>query len=416
MKLSIKIPLVKYPERLKFVLQHVFEQLAGFDLTYSVSENLGGSIQLHWSGGSSMNLPLDVIWLNEGVNDSLPTYWDLQPQSPDYWRALFFFLSNQQESVYHHYDQHGRWIAPPPDQFWIPRDKPFIDIAITDLFRYINDHTAQDLCFIQSTYQPVLSVDVDQWFAYSRKSWSRLLIGWMRDIRDARWKRVGERYQVTLKSAEDPYDTYQWLGALARERMIKSEVFVSATTRSVFDKQFEIPKDLILDKIKHFDEVGLHPSYHVHEKDDLFKNELEIVENWLTKSMTSSRFHYLRGNWDKRNQMLIKHNILQDKTFSLIQEVGFPNGTCHPFYYYNFEKEKTTDLLVTPQIAMDVTLKDQLGLNGNDALTIMNPIIQECKKYKGIASIIWHNSSFDPTEDWGDYRKVFPALLDMMRQ
>lgn len=417
MNLLIKIPSVTYPERLKLVLNFLFDQLTGHQLAIETSEHLADAMELHWLDKNIiLHLPLDTVWLNQSTSESLPSVWDFQASSPYIWHMFFFFLSNQQEFIYHQYDEHGRWIAPPPDRFWPRRDRPFLDIAAGEMIDLINQKANANICALTTNYQPVISIDVDQWYSYKSKSFTRLFVGWMRDARDARWQRIKDRWNVWTRKEKDPYDTLSWISQQAGSRNIKAEIFLSPTASSPFDKQFNISGEEAKNLIQNFDTIGVHPSYHVHEKNQLLAKEIEMISDWIDRPITMSRFHYLRGLWQERNQLLLAHDIRSDKTYSLIREVGFPNGTCHPFFYYDHTSEQSTDLLITPQIAMDVTLKDQLNLSGVEALEVLKPIIDDCKKYKGTASIIWHNSSFDSTEGWKEYSDVFPALLDIMQQ
>ena len=65
--------------------------------------------------------------------------------------------------------------------------------------------------------------------------------------------------------------------------------------------------------------------------------------------------------------------------------------------------------MVHPFQIMDVTLKNYLNLEPDQAIEKIKNIVNTIARYGGTMISIWHNSSFD--KDWIGWHKVFEEML-----
>ena len=92
-------------------------------------------------------------------------------------------------------------------------------------------------------------------------------------------------------------------------------------------------------------------------------------------------------------------------------QVGFRAGTSQSFYWYDLENDLQTKLRIHPFCVMDVTLKQYLKLNPEQAFRQVQQILVQLKALRGQFTIIWHNSSFYGREGWVGWKKLYQDIL-----
>lgn len=413
-KIFISHPPVGYPQRLHYVLDFLWNR---FRVSWEAREDdcLISEIVISTSDDSpSITLPCQLDWLN--VSDVEKMSWsplDFNWNQPNVFRSVFCVLSEIERLHTGQGDVHHRWLAPAggtdPD-----RRQAFLDDAANELAAMIFDPSPD--AFTSSRYEPVLSVDIDQWYAYKNKGIWRSITGSIRDLYRWRWDRLSERFAVLFLGATDPYDSFSFLEKTARKSGARLQYFILPTLQTQFDKQVKIPSSVMLQKTEGASDVGLHPSYYVHERGNLLEGQIREWEQTFLRRPRDFRFHYLRSKWGTSRQLMLKNGFTSDYTEALVGDIGFSKGTCHPHRWYDLASDSMTDLIIYPQIAMDVTLKDYLGYEPQEIIDQMQSIILQCKKHSGWCSLIWHNSSFDKTEDWEGFDDVLTEILQLMSE
>jgi hypothetical protein len=61
---------------------------------------------------------------------------------------------------------------------------------------------------------------------------------------------------------------------------------------------------------------------------------------------------------------------------------------------------------------MDVTLKNYLHLDPQEAWQLVEELMIEVKKVNGTFISLWHNESLNDSGQWLDWRKVFEQTLE----
>ena len=112
------------------------------------------------------------------------------------------------------------------------------------------------------------------------------------------------------------------------------------------------------------------------------------------------RFHYLR--WEPRLTSAIieaANGFSYDSTLGFAEHFGFRNAYCHPFFPFNFATGRAHEFLEIPLNVMDATLHhpNYLQLTAEEIMPTLQPMLAEIEKFGGVASILWHNDHFDPT-------------------
>ena len=155
-------------------------------------------------------------------------------------------------------------------------------------------------------------------------------------------------------------------------------------------------------------EIGLHGSYKTHDDSVAFEKDIKL----LNQNTTGNRFHFLQWKMDKTPQVIEKSGLKYDTTLGFQEQIGFRNGICNPFYLYDFENEKAYDFLEIPLTIMDCSLafKNYMGIEPKKVNEIINPILQEIKKFEGVLTINWHNTFFSDytNEHW---KEVYTEII-----
>ena len=68
--------------------------------------------------------------------------------------------------------------------------------------------------------------------------------------------------------------------------------------------------------------------------------------------------------------------------------------------------------MVHPFQTMDVTLKNYLHLNPQEAWHLIEELMIEVKSVNGTYICLWHNESLNDSGQWLGWRKVFEQILE----
>jgi hypothetical protein len=138
--------------------------------------------------------------------------------------------------------------------------------------------------------------------------------------------------------------------------------------------------------------------------------EKKRLSEIIREEVTISRQHFLLLSFPQTYRNLISSGISEDYSMGYPGIAGFRAGTCTPFYFYDLIKEEATSLKIIPFMAMDVTLRQYLGLSPEDASEKIEMLMNEVKSAGGLFCSIWHNESLHDSGNWKGYREVFENM------
>lgn len=164
--------------------------------------------------------------------------------------------------------------------------------------------------------------------------------------------------------------------------------------------------------IKAGGDVGLHYGVNHLEKSRL-KNEVTSLERVLGRSIKSGRAHYLIFDCAKSFGEYEKSGIALDSTGGFSDIIGFRFGTCKLFRPFDFCAMKASSVIEAPLIIMDGTLKDTffMNLSCEKAVELSKELIDTIFKYRGVFTLLWHNTSFF-RDGWNRWEGVYESILD----
>ena len=421
MSRTVIISCTNVSTRLKYVTSFIFEQLGKYRIQWCKDDSAITDYFISYGPTNNKNgfQVLSDGYLETGksldwqINGKLPDSLNEIADGFDFFSFVFRHLSRFEE-IDGPRDEHDRFIS---NHSWNAKHgwlhRPVVDRIIQELFLRLNEFFETNEFQIRTNYQPQLTIDVDLIFAFKRRGWLLSFGSGLKDFLYLRWHRVALRLFTVVGWRRDPYDETNWMIRRAEEHGIPIHLFYLVGGDTEYDRQgklSEIDFSSFDDKV----EIGLHPSYAASKNATMIDQERSVLESLTHRSITTSRFHYLRMQFPDSYRWLEALNFESDHSMIYVDEAGFRAGTCHEFHFYDLESERVSPMKIFPAIAMDVALKDKLSIGRQEVVTFMSDLIVECKRSQGCATILWHNSSFDHTEGWKGWREVFIRILREM--
>jgi hypothetical protein len=318
----------------------------------------------------------------------------------------FFALSRYEEYFPTERDHHKRF--PGKNRAY---KTPFVDQWILDfqkklLVKY------PDLKFKERKFEIVLTCDVDQAWQYHHKGFKRTYGALMKDLAKFNLSEFQKRRAILSGKIQDPYDSFELFKKAKEENSIRMIFFWLMGDYAQFDKNNPVTIMSFQKKIREISswaEFGIHPSYASNSNSSKLKVEIQRLSKVLGQPITKSRQHYLKLEFPKTYRNLIENGIKEDHTMAYADETGFRAGTTTPFFWYDLEAEKQTDLKVIPFCAMDVSMRNYMKLSKEEALLELKRLKKEVQKVNGQMVVLFHNSNF--RGDWEGWEEVMFSMF-----
>lgn len=164
---------------------------------------------------------------------------------------------------------------------------------------------------------------------------------------------------------------------------------------------------LIKEIISREHEVGVHPGYMTYNSSNLYnKSVLElkkiIYRSFPDYKINSSRQHFLMWDSLKTPAMIDSSSISNDFSLGFADMAGFRCGTSKAFKMYDLKNRQQLELIQNPLIAMECSViaerYQNLGYT-DESINAFAKLKEECLKYKGHFSLLWHNNHFENDMD-----------------
>ena len=282
-------------------------------------------------------------------------------------------------------------------------------------------------------FQPTYDIDLP--WAYHHRGWKGVASG-AKDIVTGKFRRALSR--ISTSKTTDPFNNLTRLAELHRP----TESAVSVTTppgASSSDNSqrgkpiifwlladntdhrdinpYPIPSEQI-DLMLAVDDravQGIHPGYLTMEDATVLREEVNRYDRIMGRPPTISRQHFLRLRLPESYRNLHRAGVRADYTMGYAGAIGWRAGTNLPFTWYDVEREEATYFKVHPFAAMDVTLKNYLGLSPRRAMTEILALARPIRDLGGPFSLLWHNSSFAVEYGWEGWGEMYCELVEELR-
>lgn len=332
----------------------------------------------------------------------------------DIFAASFYLLSRYEEYLPYQKDEYGRYahtnsLAYKENFLHLP----LINIWIED-FKKALKRKYPGLIFKKKQFKCIVSYDIDIAYSYLYKGTARNLNGLIKSLIQGKWSSFSDRINVLQRKKKDPFDCYEWLDALHLYCRLKPYYFfLVAKKTGKYDKNISTNQKAFYGLIDYYAgkyNIGIHPSWQSGDDVTLLKQELEWLEIIADRKIIHSRQHYIRFNLPQTFRNLIIAGIEIDFSMGYGSINGFRASVCSPFYWYDLEKEETTNLLLLPFCYMDANSYFEQKHSPQQAYHELIKQYEITRKLDGLFVSIWHNNILgtDPMfKGWPEMFEIF---------
>ena len=326
--------------------------------------------------------------------------------------SIFYILSRIEEYSNKLLDKHGRFEGKNSTLYKLGWHETAVcdrwSIAILDFLSLSAASKTEEQQFIPT-------FDIDNAYAYKHKGIIRSSLANLRDLIFGKTKRLMERQQVLSGLKKDPFYTYEIIEK-TKEKGFNILLFWLLGDYGKYDKNLshKHPKhQALIRKMSEHAEIGIHPSYKSTSYYFYLHEEIERLEEIISKRVFKSRQHYLKLEFPLSYQTLIEQEITDDYTMGYADIAGFRAGTARSFLWFDLSKNEVTKLRVHPFAYMDGTLNEYLNLSIDAAKEKIALLYEEVQKHGGDFIFIWHNETLAEKRKWKGWLDVFYFTLDL---
>lgn len=331
----------------------------------------------------------------------------------DPFACSFYLLTRYEEYLHEVTDEHERFAD--SENLLVRHQvhkKPIVD-RIAYLMAEKISETYPEFRIRKRSFKMITTIDVDNAWAFKNKKLHITAGGIFKSLVRGQFGEVKNRLIVFMGLQADPYDTYKYILKVYQGYMDHLIFFFLLGNRSKYDKNVSHKNKKLrqlISELSAISPIGIHPSYESSNKLWLFETEKERLEKILAKKVTLSRQHYLKLRFPQTYENLLNSGIANDYTMGFASETGFRAGTCTPFPFFDLTQNVQTELMIHPFQVMDVTLKNHLHLDPDEAWDDISGLMDEVKQVNGTFTCIWHNESLKDSGQWAGWQKVFEQL------
>lgn len=160
-------------------------------------------------------------------------------------------------------------------------------------------------------------------------------------------------------------------------------------------------------------EIGLHPSYYTFNDKEKIHRQFELLlqhmkSDGIWQMEWGGRQHYLRWESPTTWQAWEEAGLAYDSTLSFADHAGFRCGVCYEYSVYNLLTRQALQLRERPLIAMEGSLLESgyMGLTVEQALNELRKLREQCKRFDGQFTLLWHNSSLIKRQEFELYQTI----------
>jgi len=126
----------------------------------------------------------------------------------------------------------------------------------------------------------------------------------------------------------------------------------------------------------------------------------------------ANRFQDQRFKFKLSTRALEKNKMKYDNSLALLDEVGYRNGYCYPFFTWNFKENRPNNFVSIPLNILDTTLEKRryLSVVPSDVVNVFKQIADQSDVFKGVVSLNWGNQYFSEFENL-EWRKGYEKIL-----
>ena len=426
MKIDVQVYTAERSSRLEYAVDLVLGNILG--LAYSITDSPEDGIPLiNYSYDRSVGgifIQPEGLLFEEGIRsqeiwvahlNGIPLFFQQPPEAGfhmDIFSFAFYMVSRYEEYLPLSHDEYGRFAV----ESSLAYKHNFLDIPVVDIWSHRLGVTLKilypGLRIPEQKYSYLLTLDIDEPFAYKGKGLMRNIAGIIMDM--LRGINPGRRIACMTGRARDVYDNYSYINATADKYDCPVLYFFTTGNRNGSGRGIKPGRrcymKLLNRLVKKYD-IGLRISHANDNLEKFIEKEKEALENIISQKITKLRKHYLQLTIPETYQVFHSLGIEKDYTMGHVREAGFRAGIARPFKFYDMSREETSQVIIVPYQYIDLTYQKYKRYDQTEAIESISKLISRTKEAGGLFVSIWHNTSLTNEEGWEGWRKVFEYTL-----
>ena len=415
--------------RLDYVFKLVLEELAGIDfrITTNVDEYKATDLPcLNYSGSglkeAEVFIKANALLFEKGVKEQQLKFTQEEnaPQlhfnngdNFDPFSAAFFLVSRYEEYLPYTPDEFHRFPAVASE---ITKQNllhlPLVNLWSEEVKQVLKERFPS-LSSTQRPFSAVITIDVDQAYAFKYRGMKRQAISLIRNVALVKPQYLLAQAKTLSNLCRDPFDSFEYLRQCQSSTELQFIYFINVGKYSKYDKNTSTSNTQfrrLLKGISSYAEIGLHPSFYTNEFPEKFFEEKSDLEWAIGKQIRKSRQHFLKLKLPHTYRCVIDAGLTDDYTMGYASHPGFRAGICTPFKWFDLEKDLSTELLVHPITYMEGSFH-KLHCSPSDAASCSDRFIDIVKRFNGEFVSLWHNHTVNESFAWKGWRTVFEQSL-----
>ncbi len=333
----------------------------------------------------------------------------------DIFAATFYLLTRYEEYLPHVKDNLGRF----PATESIGYTNNFLEDPVVDIwafkFKKILLEKYVDLQFDEKKFTIMPVVSVAQTFAYKNKGVLRSIGGGIRDLWRLKLDEFTDRIKVSLGLKKDPYDTFDFIIGLQKNKKRKSKVLFGLGDYSNYEKNvgYNRPEHhTIIKHIADYIDIGLKVSYEAVGSLSILKKEKQRIENILNRRLEYSICSFFKIKLPEAYRNFIELEIGEDYSMGYSGYSGFRAGTCTPFMFYDLDYEVQTPLVIYSFCFVNQGIREDFQ-NEESVKNEIIGYIEKIKKVNGIFIPIFSNTLFSDLYGQPFWKSIFEFIWNI---
>ncbi len=330
----------------------------------------------------------------------------------DIFAATFYLLTRYEEYMPHVKDELGRF----PATESIGYLNNFLQYPVVDIWAYkfkkILKEKYPDLEFGNRKFSVLPVISVAETFAYKNKGILRSIGGGLRDLWRLKLDEVTDRVKVNLGFKKDPFDIFDFIIDLQKNKKRKAITLFGLGDYSNFEKNIGYNKPEHITMIKHIADyliAGLKVSYEAVSDLSVLKKEKHRIESILNRKLKYALCSFFKLKLPEAYRSFIELEVEEDYSMGYSQFSGFRAGTCTPFMFYDLDYEVQTPLKVHSFCFANLGQRKDLlneGMAQNEIITYLERI----QAVDGVFIPVFSNILFSEIYDQIFWKSIFKFI------
>lgn len=204
---------------------------------------------------------------------------------------------------------------------------------------------------------------------------------------------------VGLRHDADPYWSFDEIQDNEAFIGHKSDWFVLPDDGGPFPPDYDMASDarvgeLLAQLARRGNRIGLHAPIRTSRSEE-YAELFEALRQVCPQAVPIVRQHFLAVDAQTTYAAMDAAGLEADFSYGFSRHEGFRNSYCLPFRPFDHARQAPLRMVVVPLALMDVTVLVHRRLSFDEVFLVVGEMLDEVRRFGGLFSLLWHNSTFD---------------------